>query len=254
MSAERRQHGRDLAARVLAAARPELARRRARTWRRRAVVAAFGAALCGALLLAVRLGAWTADRDWIAERLQADGRFDPRSWTGPAGSEPGLQGLALLALARADESTFRPRLDELRRGADRLLEQQARAGLSGVPAAGPEDALATLALLEVYARTGDGELRRGARAAVERLAERSRPGRSAWELAALLRADALGLSTRLAGPIARARRELGVTTGTATRADLERAALVELGPLAQDGFGALPSSAAVLLATLPAGR
>ena len=66
--------------------------------------------------------------------------------------------------------------------------------------------------------------------------------------------DALGISPRLAAPIARARRELGGATPVATATELESAALMELGPLGQDGFGALPATAADLLAALSDGR
>jgi hypothetical protein len=253
-----RQHGRPglagpaLAERVIVAARPELSRLRARALRRRGVVAALAAVLCAAVGLAIRLElrAPGADaRDWIAARLQADGRVDPASWTGPAGSEVGAQALALLALARGDEAARGARRDELLRGAGWLLDQQAPDGALGAPGhAGADHALATLALLEVYARTGDDGLLAGVRAAVSRLADPRRPAGSSWDLAALVRADALHVSPRLAAPIARARRQLGAGR------EPERAALADLGPLAEAGFGALPATAAALLAATPAAR
>lgn len=245
----------DLAARVIAASQAELARLRARTLRRRALAAALVGTLIGGALFSVRVGherAILADRDLITARLQSDGRFDPQSWTGPAGSEVSLHALALLAMARADDVDPASRRGELLRGATWLLEQQAPDGDLGQPgSSGQDHALATLALLEVYGRTGADELLRGARCAVTHLAQSSRQGTSPWDLAALERAQALQVSDHLAAPIARARRQLGGQPGGGA---LERAALEGLGPLASAEFGLLPAAAAAVLGAVTTAR
>lgn len=180
-----------LAARVVRAAAPELAALRERG-RRRARRGLFAAA---ALLLAVPLlheltrspqpapaapglagGAGAGVRTeaaWLAERLRTDGSFDPESWGGPRGETLAMHGLALLALVRADDAgTHR---DDLLRGADWLIGHQSPDGSfdaafesTGVPSFGAP--VATLALLEVWHRTGDAAVGAAAARAARSLA------------------------------------------------------------------------------------
>jgi hypothetical protein len=253
-----------LAERVLAAAQPELRQLRARRLRRRALGTALTGVLLGGLLFALRLerpdggdaglpgspasqadvvaavAPWLAGTELIAARLMPDGRFDPQSWSGPAGAEVGMHALALLALARGDDGGPPARRDELLRGASWLLERQAPGGALGAPGAGSHDhALATLALLAVYDRTGDEHLLAGTRAAVTHLARHDRPGRSPWELQALERAQELHVAGDLGGSIARARAQLDAQP-RGPFAALDHAA----------DFGELPAAAAAVLSAV----
>ncbi len=264
MKAERNsQHGRndepapELAQRIVAAAAPQLRQLRWRRWRRRATLPVLAGGLVAGLLLWLRsepgqpvlnatAGLARADgaaaeaqgAGLIAARLQADGRFDPASWTGPANAELGLQSLALLALARTDDSRH---AGELLRGARWLLSQQERDGSFGPAALGGQDqALATLALLEISTVSDELDLRSGARRAVRALQTSLPAGRdTAWRLLALERAAELRLGGDLQGAIAQARRSQGAGA---------RVAQSELEPLSRAEFGELPAAAAAVLA------
>lgn len=186
-----------LPGRILRAAAPALAARRAKIARRtrRAVLAA-AALLLGVPLLHRSLadGAGDGPSDgqgprfapvasvpgdvreqatWLAARVRPDGSFDAASWTGPRAEGLAMHGLALLALARADEDGSHR--DALLRGASWLVERQGPGGgfdegLGARGAAAFGAPVATLALLEVGRVTGEPDVRDAAARAVRSLA------------------------------------------------------------------------------------
>lgn len=138
---------------------------------------------------------------WIESQLGADGTWDERSWSSLGrGREVGIHAFALLALARGVEPDPEPaRLQRLERAADWLVERQQEDGLvgDGPGPAGFDHPVATLALLEAWRVTERDELGAAADRAVRRIAAEDDAGRSAgqaaWTVAALLRAEELGL-------------------------------------------------------------
>ncbi len=186
--------------------------------------------------------AWTpapaAGAHWLANTLRPDGRFDTGRLEVPHADEVGLHALALLALASADEGSERTpeTTDAALRAARWLLDQQDDDGSIGAPVgAGFDHALGTVALLEAGVLTGDAEVRAGARRAVALIAECQEPdggwqprapgqagaslAQTAWTLAALLRAQQLGV-TELQPAIARGQSRLATDLGPRELADL----------------------------------
>ena len=290
---------RDLARRVLAAAEPELAQRRARVQRRlRLSALVIASVLAGGLgshlLLAAR--ELRAVEQAPVDPLQASLARLARSFDPPVASDAGadasgapvrspgapviggardtgLAGLALLALARgappgapapADARTERIDADALRQGALRLAEALEAGELLGPDDPGRQDrGLATLALVEAFARTGEATIGAAARRGVARLArdgERavSRPPTgselvaTAWELQALLAAQALRLGGDLQPAIAaaRARLLLPALPGASDPAVLAASVTPDRRALDRAALGTLPAGATAGLGDL----
>ena len=150
--------------------------------------------------------------DWLASAQEADGSWDPGKWGGQSDYRTALTGLALLAFTGADETAARgPHAETVARAVTYLLGEQSKGGrfgpfFSGAPY---NHGIATLALLETYARTRDAKLRAPLARAVYFIKARqderggwgylSREVRTntsitAWQLQALLLAHSLGWS------------------------------------------------------------
>ena len=151
--------------------------------------------------------------DWLASAQEADGSWDPGKWGGQSNYRTALTGLALLAFVNADGTPAEARYREaVERAAAYLVSRQStksgRFGpfFSGAPY---NHGIATVALLETYARTRDADLRTPLARAVHFIKARqderggwgylSREVRTntsitAWQLHALLLADSLGWS------------------------------------------------------------
>ena len=128
-----------------------------------------------------------------------DGRWKARG--AAAGHDEGATGLAVLALVSEALGADRP--EALRTGpvaqavgrATRWLAGRASVDPDARPgaAAARDQALATAALLEVYAATHDASLRPSVDRAVRALSRRAeRPDAEAWTAQTLARAEALG--------------------------------------------------------------
>jgi len=148
--------------------------------------------------------------DWLARAQEDDGSWDPARWGGQAEYRVGLTGLALLAFTGAHETPTEGRHPEtVRRAVRYLLSQQNTNGRFGpfFSSAPYNHGIATLALLETYGLTADGELRMPlGRALHFILARQDRRGGwgylgpqvesntsvTAWQLQALLLARRLG--------------------------------------------------------------
>lgn len=250
----------DLAARIEGAAAPALAALAARA--RRRTLAALGAVLA---VPALMLAWWLAtprpatpaprlDAHWLAQRVGPDGRFAPASWSGPRAAESGMQGLALLALARAADSDAAA----IDRAGEWLLGQQRPDG--ALADATQDHAVATLALVEAWRRTGAPPLRAGAESAVaclvERQADAPRAGcaAAAWSLQALLAAQDAGLCSDQRAALSRARTRLQAELGGPLGRDaLAEAALSQQAAPRCSGLGELyVATAALLAAEVPA--
>lgn len=150
--------------------------------------------------------------DWLASAQEADGSWDPGKWGGRSRYRTALTGLALLAFINADGTPAEARYREaVERAAAYLVSRQSKSGrfgpfFSGAPY---NHGIATVALLETYARTRDAKLRAPLGRAVHfikaRQDERGGWGYLApevrtntsittWQLHALLLANSLGWS------------------------------------------------------------
>ncbi|HUW59278.1 MAG TPA: zf-HC2 domain-containing protein [Planctomycetota bacterium] len=152
--------------------------------------------------------------DWLAAAQENDGSWNPEKWGGQTDYRVGLTGLALLAFTGAGETpTAGPHADTVARAAAYLVGEQSKTGrfgpfFSGAPY---NHGIATVALLETYARTNDVKLRAPLARAVHFIKSRqdthggwgylapdvhTNTSITAWQLHALLLADALGWSDR----------------------------------------------------------
>ncbi|HUU43026.1 MAG TPA: prenyltransferase/squalene oxidase repeat-containing protein, partial [Planctomycetota bacterium] len=150
--------------------------------------------------------------DWLVRTQEPDGSWDPAKWDGQPVYRVGLTGLALLALVGSEEDVTAGRYaGAIARATAFLLSEQKVNGRFGpfFSASVYNHGIATVALLERYARTRDERLKRPIEEALvfigrhqdadggwgyldpERDANASV---TAWQLHAVLLADALGWS------------------------------------------------------------
>jgi len=148
--------------------------------------------------------------DWLARTQEPDGSWAPRKWEGQPIYRVGLTGLALLAFLGSDDDVTAGRYAEtVERATGFLLAEQKKNGRFGpfFSAAPYNHGIATVALLHRYARRRDEKLKRpieqalifigrhqGARGGWGYLSPEQRTNTSvtAWQLTAVLLADALG--------------------------------------------------------------
>jgi hypothetical protein len=250
----------ELAARIAGAAAPELDALAARARRRSAVavMVLLGVPVLVAVwqfaLLAAQPGepAPRLDARWLAQRVGPDGRFAAPEGE-PRATPVGLQGLALLALARADVADADMDRAALARAADWLLAQQAPDG--GLADADPDHALGTLALVEAWRCTQEPRVRAGAERALSALLEREAWGgrvdgaAAAWSLQALLAAQDAGLAGDAASAVNRTRARLAAALGDSLgRGPLDAALSPQAAPR-QASLGPLYVASVALLAS-----
>lgn len=250
-----------LAGRIVDAAAPELAARARGARRRVGVALAVLLGVPAGVLVwrmstapAVATPATRADAGWLAAQVGPDGAL-PDEGVAPS-SRVGLQGLALVALARGALEPAEPERDAIARAAAWLIRRQAPDG--ALSSADEDHALATLALVEAFGVTDEAALRDGAERALANLLQRQAWGgaggvaAAAWSLEALFAAREAGLSgARLAE--ARARERLVAAVGAPLdREALRRAALAPDVAPRQAGLGEVYVASVALLAADPA--
>lgn len=147
--------------------------------------------------------------DWLLAKQRPDGGWESEDLGGDPRYAPALNGLAMLALRRSD-GIGEDLSERLEKATEHLLQQQSSEGRFGpvFDRTLYNQGIATLALLEIYEKTGDGALREPISRSLDYIlaqqsytggwgyggAQTSNPNTSvtAWQVQALLRADKLG--------------------------------------------------------------
>jgi len=145
--------------------------------------------------------------DWLVRTQEEDGSWNPKKWEGQELYRVGLTGLALLAFSGEDAGNANA--DAVGRAADYLVTQQDKSGRFGpfFSNAPYNHGIATVALLETWARTKDARLKQPIERALIFIGRHQHPtggwgylsidrkintSVTAWQLHAVLLADALG--------------------------------------------------------------
>jgi len=148
--------------------------------------------------------------EWLASSQEDDGSWAPEKWAGHPSYKTGISGLALLAFLGSGQHPENSRFAaNIARGLSYLLTQQAADGRFGPAFSGASynHGIATLALIEAYAVTGDERFRGAIGKAVDFItSSQGKEGAwgyfrsggppntsiTVWQLQALLLADSLG--------------------------------------------------------------